>query len=484
MLVLAVAHCCAVLAQPGGIACCGSTGAMTYGIGGCETSSQDGVASWADMELCWTAAATHFSNNTRSDQNETISDVYQIFQVILSSVVQNIARPAGRPPLLFDADLFAPGAQPRLGYLPWIIDFAFPVEYDGTCTELQLQDWAFRFSVHDGQPAPYSYRNLKVQWSGCNRTASSLVNFSYSALGLGSPTFSFLTLKDSTDIVSVEFAPLGQDDGVDALNFEECKILDSRLRYFGDVTGDVGGTSGRTQNGTVALRTSFIVQDPHAVMPAHHLRTGNTPYSFGWVGTMNANSADTFSHMADCFVEYISDVQLGTVLVTRTSFSGWVAQNNPILAGLFDQGPSFQVYRADGNLKAYGTLLKDSVVHYYWGVDLRYSSVDNTSFTWQDWSSYSAPVASWLSAEAENPSFSISLESNDSAALRPQTMNRSVACMRPAMTFKGGVDVAPQRLAIDNTKTPGTHFYNLTDKQCASGHLALSEHTLPFILYT
>merc|ERR1712060_842214 len=108
------------------------------------------------------------------------------------------------------------------------------------------------------------------------------------------------------------------------------------------------------------MRTEFLVQDPIAVMPSYKFRTDSTSaYNFAWVGSMSPGYADVYTHMADCSVEYISDVRLGTVLVERTSFSGWESPNNKILSGLFPSGPSFQVYRADSDPKAYGTLLRD-----------------------------------------------------------------------------------------------------------------------------
>lgn len=47
--------------------------------------------------------------------------------------------------------------------------------------------------------------------------------------------------------------------------FTECTISDSRLSYFGDVDGVIGGTAGLTQNGTFVLRSEFAVLNPRSV---------------------------------------------------------------------------------------------------------------------------------------------------------------------------------------------------------------------------
>merc|ERR1712039_52823 len=87
---------------------------------------------------------------------------------------------------------------------------------------------------------------------------------------------------------------------------------------------------------------------------------------------------------------------------------------------------------------------------------------------WENWSAVASPPTKWTTDEIKRASFAIALESNDTAAARPQTMNRSKICMRPPITFLDGVHVPAQRLDVEDSFMPGTQFYNLTDKHCSA----------------
>lgn len=66
------------------------------------------------------------------------------------------------------------------------------------------------------------------------------------------------------------------------LTFTEAMLLNSTLRYFGDVSGDLGMTYGLTQNGSRAVGTAFLAADPRVYVPEYVYRPAGYAHHFGW----------------------------------------------------------------------------------------------------------------------------------------------------------------------------------------------------------
>lgn len=80
------------------------------------------------------------------------------------------------------------------------------------------------------------------------------------ALGYGNIELSFLTLRDSV-ITSIEPPSLDTVPSAGAaFTADESDIIDSRIKYFGDVTGNFGQQYGLTQNGSRAIGSGFTVE--------------------------------------------------------------------------------------------------------------------------------------------------------------------------------------------------------------------------------
>ena len=108
-----------------------------------------------------------------------------------------------------------------------------------------------------------------------------LRNLSVSALGYANLELSFVTLRDSHHILSLDQP--GPDGGAgEVLTFTEAMLLNSTLRYFGDVSGDLGMTYGLTQNGSRAVGTAFLAADPRAYVPEYVYRPAGYSHQFGW----------------------------------------------------------------------------------------------------------------------------------------------------------------------------------------------------------
>jgi|ERR1712224_336881 len=71
-----------------------------------------------------------------------------------------------------------------------------------------------------------------------------------------------------------------------ALIFQESVVRNCTVRYFGDVSGDIGQTYGLSQNGSRIIGSHFLVQDPIDVLP--HIRLsdievrGPIQFRVGW----------------------------------------------------------------------------------------------------------------------------------------------------------------------------------------------------------
>lgn len=454
------------IAQPSGIACCDSKG-ITLERAYCSAPSSDGVSTWSEVETCWDLARSHFANKTASDG-------HQIFQVLFSSEVEEIRMPPEAPVLEFDADLLPEDGEPELGYLPYKLQFLFPKTIDGLCQYLQLADWKLHVTKHGGNALTRKYQAWQMSFAGCSQDLSYLHNLSLKSHGYGSPEFDFVTLEDSHDITSVEFVDEEEGDAPQsALIFLESVIRNCTIRYFGDVSGDFGNTYGRTQDGCQLIDSQFLVQDPLDLLPFFTYRTSKlaSPYIFEWYGAL-ANGLDMV-HMQDSHIEYIRDVQLGTVQIQGCQFEPWIKETNPVISSkdVGTAAASFELYRADmggEGQKTFGSMMRDSVVGIMWGVRVDQSATENATFVWRDWSQQGSPPQQWMEQEARIPSFNVMLNSTDPNAGFPQVMTGSLGCLRPEITFKSG-DTSPiqQILIAEDSLTPGTRFLNYTSEACA-----------------
>eukprot|EP00966_Prymnesium_polylepis_P233119 5391471-Prymnesium_polylepis.1 len=298
-------------AQGTPFACCYGAGAMVYGF--CEAPLR-GVSSWAEVKLCWRRMSSHFANTTVvGEYNLTSAEKYSIFTVVIDEGVREIVADPGDPPLAFDADTIPEGAVPELGYLPFEVSVVLPSPNSGstTCPPFELRDAAFNFTLHGQQPRSRSYTPLTFSIVGCGRDAQTLRNISVAALGYANLQLSFVSLRDSHRIVSLDQPGGG---GGDALSFEESSLENCTFRYFGGVTGSLGNAGGATQNGTVARDVSFLAADPAQYIPAYVYRPVGHRYTFGWYGSYPQEWGNTSSlvHLERCHVQFMYDVQLGS----------------------------------------------------------------------------------------------------------------------------------------------------------------------------
>lgn len=176
--------------------------------------------------------------------------------------------------------------------------------------------------------------------------------------------------------------------------------------------------------------------------------------------------------MQDSHIEYVRDVQLGTVQIQGCRFEPWLKETNPVISGkdVGNTAASFELYRADSGgpgYKAYGSIMRDSVAGFMWGVRVAQSATENATFVWRDWSQRGSPPQQWNDDEARLPSFNVMLMSSDADSGFSQVMTDSLGCLRPVATFRSGKVSPIQQLVIgDDSKTPGTRFLNFTDETC------------------
>ena len=90
---------------------------------------------------------------------------------------------------------------------------------------------------------------------------------------------------------------------MDSLSWTEADLIDSDVRYFGDVEGGFGDSPSLGQNGSRAIRTRFSVEDPKAAYGKHYQmrKPGiDSNYQFSWYG---AEWDPRFVHIEDCTIE-------------------------------------------------------------------------------------------------------------------------------------------------------------------------------------
>ena len=277
-------------AQPSAAVCCFAGGQISYvRMPVCELQAgQRGVSEWLDLRACWEAVEAHFGNRTTQTTpqglNVTIAERYPIFVINLAAGAA-IATPADAPALALDSSLLPPGAIPVDGPMRGFgIVFSFPYdEQTRTCKPASLTGLTLAVTdVQNLQP-----QGLGVQFAGCGREVHKLHNLTLTSIGWGSPSFEFLSVVGS-DILTVE-APWSEDhqDTEAALSFIEADIISSNVSYFGDVSGNFGDSFGATQNGSRALRSTFVAVDPtrpDIYGPTYTFRkpSSNNNYDFSW----------------------------------------------------------------------------------------------------------------------------------------------------------------------------------------------------------
>lgn len=344
-------------------ACCYAGTKMQYGMCGAPLP---GVVSWTDFVACWRQASLHFANTTVvGEYNLTMAEKYNVFTVILAdNEAHGITADPADLPLAFDADVIAPGARPELGYLPFELRIGLPSSGSGApggCLPFELRGLGVNLTLHHQAPRspgrPYAGFTFGI--AGCGRKAQTVSNFQFHALGYGNLEFYFVTLRDSHDILSIE-PPSDVPRAGDAVNFQECDVARCTIRYFGDVTGDLGNTYGLSQNGSRATDVVFRVEDPAPHVPAYGFRPDGDGYTFAWYGSYPqewGSQERDFVHLERSRVEFIRDVQLGSANISACNITPWLSARNPVFAaaGANSTGnpPSIELYNMESGVSEY-----------------------------------------------------------------------------------------------------------------------------------
>lgn len=280
---------------------------------------------------------------------------------------------------------------------------------------------------------------------------------------------SFLTLRDST-VLALE-PPGGISVAGDAFSLQEGDVIDSTIRYFGDVTGNFGNTYGLTQNGSRAVRTQFVVEEPSIHIPDYVYHPNGDSYTFSWLGNFPGsfgNVATGWQHLQDCDVEYIRDVELGSVNVSSCSFSPWLSEASPVFsadARSQSNPPAVELYDMDqSDAPNFGCNISDSNLTYIWDVEILKGACQRCNFWWGAQGKNVQP--SWTKEPPTNPSFWVDLDTYDNKSGFVRAINDTLACMRPSLRVNG-TSVKAQALTIDNASFLfNSHFVSITDPQC------------------
>lgn len=465
-------------------ACCYADGHMEYGFCGATLA---GASSWLHFKTCWSQALRHFANTTIVGEfNLTMAEKYSIFVIMIDRNATKIQADPDDLPLTFDADIIPAGALPELGYLPFKLKVSLPYgsSVDDPCPVFQLSDISIRVTLHHQQPRTPGrhYAGFTFGIDGCSRQAQTVSNLEFHALGYGNLELSFLTLRDSANIVSIEPPSSADIDGPagDALAFVEADVINSTLHYFGDVSGQAGNTFGLSQNGSRSIGSNFLVENPVPVVPDYSYRRTGDGYQFSWYGSYpqewNCSQRD-FKHIDTTSVEYIRDVQLGSVNISRSSFLPWLDISNPVFHGLGARStanpPSIILYNMETGAVGehrltYGCNATNSVFQYMWDVNILASAVTHSIL---NWSAAGASIpASWTTTDP-NPSFWVDLQTDDPDAGFVRGINDTLLCMRPAIHVNGTA-VPEQSATVEKgslvTRSP---FLHTTDQACRRAQL-------------
>lgn len=487
-------------------ACCYAGIAMQYGL--CSGATA-GVSTWAHFRDCWRHASEHFANTTVvGEYNLTMAEKYSIFVIVLDAEASRIQAEVGDLPLTFEADTIPAGAQPELGYLPFELKVSLPRgrTTQDPCPAFELADLALRFSLHGQQHRKpgRAYAGFTFGIEGCGRHAQTVSNLTFEALGYGTLQFDFVTVRDSQHILSIE-APSEGDRGPagDAIGFQESDAVNCTFRYFGDVTGAMGNTYGLTQNGSRAIGSTFVVEDPSRHVPDYAYRSSGDGYRFTWLGSYPqewGSAEHGFKHLDATSVEYIRDVELGSVNISECRFRPWLSRSNPIFAGAGARPsaipPSLELYNAEAAARSRGagrtggplsdrargsarTLLasggarplfgcnaSDSVFEYVWDVAVARSAVSRSTFRW---AAASQPVPAAWTGKDPNPSFWINLQSSSPDAGFAWTVNDTLVCLRPSIVVNGSTIPAQTPTVEADSRTFDLRFLPATDPACRVG---------------
>jgi len=383
---------------------------------------------------------------------------------------------------------------PELGYLPFELQLVLPSPQrrGAPCPPFVLS--GLRIDLSPGmRPSSVPRPGFTFSISGCDRHAQSIERLELSARGYGNLQVSFATLRDSPTLLSIEPSHDVAPTAGDAFSLIESDVRSSRVAFFGDVTGNIGETVGRSQNGSRATDTVFAVANPETALPKgarpYIYRKDGDGYRFSWYGAypQEWGSAEAgFAHLSNVSVQYIRDVQLGSVNVSASRFAPWTAKANPIFRGggarPTANPPAFDAYNMDMDMDMessrwgpasqrgpasrplFGCNLTDVVVEYLWDVDLLRSACTRCRFEW-----VAAPVtpAGWTRSPPPNPSFWVNLQSDAPNAGFRQVVNDTLACMRPMLVLNGSVHVSAQQLTTDNHSFAfGTTWAHVGDAVC------------------
>eukprot|EP00854_Cymbomonas_tetramitiformis_P002914 gene2914-3726_t len=337
---------------------------MVYGF--CD-SALPGIKDWDDFKTCWESAKVHFSNTTVvGEYNVTLAERYSIFVLVLDDNITEINALQEEVPLTFSADIIPEGSTPEYGYLPWEISVSLPFSAE-ICPKFIFSNLAVNFTLQGEQRRPPNAINLKFSISGCGRQTQRISNFTFKGLGYSGLELAFLTLTDS-NLLAIEHVSADNTSGLDALNFIEIDVIKSSLSYFGDVTGNIGMSYGLSQYGSRAVASSFVVVDPDEFVANFRWRSPNdfNTYQFSWYGGYpqeSGNNSTGFVHIDRSTVEYIRDLDLGSVNVSACTFRPWISKKNPVFSRehartIPKDPPGIQIYNMEMGLKSRNMLTK------------------------------------------------------------------------------------------------------------------------------
>mmetsp|Transcript_7230 Transcript_7230/g.11621 ORF Transcript_7230/g.11621 Transcript_7230/m.11621 type:complete len:524 (-) Transcript_7230:35-1606(-) len=482
------------LGQGTPFACCYADGHMEYGF--CN-APRVGVQSWTQFKSCWSHASKHFSNSTVvGDYNLTMAEKYNIFVIVLDKNAKKIQADLGGVPLTFDADVIAAGAQPELGYLPFELRVQLPSGDTPAdpCPKFELDNVAINITLHQQRPREKGrkYAGFTFGISGCGRESQVVSNLSFHALGYGNLELGFLTLRDSSDIMSIE-PPTDSDingPADDAISIQESDIVNCTIHYFGDVTGQQGNTYGWSQNGSRSIQSRFIVADPRQYIPDYSYRSSGDGYSFSWYGSYPQewnNSRRDFLHLDATEVHYIRDIQLGSVNVSNSVFWPWLDISNPVFTGSGSRPsanpPSIELYNMESAIKhkrlrrnkfippsklkddrlTYGCNVSDSKFYYIWDVDVLASAVSRSFFYW---SADGMNIPATWTGKVVNPSFWVNLQSDSPTAGFVRAVNDTLVCMRPSIEVNKTMVPAQAPTIVNGSLVFGSKFAHTSDPVC------------------
>ena len=455
-------------------ACCFGSQKMLYG-GACNGAPPGpAVESLSELKQCWTRMRAHFANDTIvGEYNLTMAEKYSMFLIMLGGSRLD----AKGAPLSFEGSIFADGATPELGYLPFELQLMLPspAARGSPCPRFELRGLNVSFSP-GARVSRVARPGFTFSINGCDRHRQSISELELRAAGYGTLAVNFATLRDSHSLLSIEPSHGTAPVSADAVSLSESDLVNSTVRYFGDVTGTLGNAYGATQNGSRAWDSQFVVADPAVHLGAtYRYREDGDGYRFSWLGSFPQEWNSTtrgFSHLRNCSVAYIRDVMLGSVNVSDVRFVGWAAKANPVYRGAGSRAsanpPSFTMYNMESSSPersiVYGANVSNVTIEYLWDVDLLRSACSKCRFRWLP-----APAVppSWALTRPNNPSFWVALQSNAPTNGFPQELRDSLACMRPAIKLNASFTLKAQEVTRQaNSTVWGTRFAHVGDAAC------------------